>query len=120
MGTQSVRLSGDFSQALTDLGETITFTHRVSQALNTVSGDFTEVTQVQNITAIPSQVSKKDIELSPSKLTVFDKAFRFREADLSVSAVAIDDKIAYESVTYRIIEITHEIMGIYKVIGRKA
>lgn len=127
MGTQSNRLSSDFSQALTDIGETVSLTHRVSQALNTTSGAYTEIDEVQNITAIPSlasnlssQAYKQDKELNPSKYTQSDRSFRFRAVDLSVSSVDIGDKITYNSTTYKIIEIAHEIMGIYKVIGRKA
>ena len=104
MGLYNADLSADWQSVLDDLGEEITLTHKTGQTLNTTTGAFVEVNESQTIDAVLSELVKSDFELNPSKFGRGGRVFRLRDADLTVSAIAIDDEIIYDGDTFRIVD----------------
>jgi hypothetical protein len=117
--SQLENLTNDFLMALDDLGQTLTLTHKVSQTLNAITGDYPAVEQVQSISGVVQTVSKRDIALAPNKYQSSDRSVFIREEDVSVNDIDIDDEIIFDSQEYKIFEklLTD---GIYKIIIRRA
>lgn len=114
MGTQNSRLTSDFAQGIADLGESCTLTHKLTQVLNPATGAFSEVSDSQTITAVASELTRKDFDVSPDRFRLGGQAFRFRDEDLTVSSISVGDLITYGTSTFKVLT-ADNLLGIWRI-----